>query len=256
MIYLCIIIYFNSDMRYNEVDWSNIDYSKITQLKKLCMVVKNHFWDTRKCEQHSDLIVGAPCRFLVKVFEMYHPQWFERVGTNEVVAFVVKIDKEYKTQNFNVVLKDYQLDDTSFSYSKLSKCSREEADVKAACREAVHRIIFKLKKRYCFSRCPISGLEINLDNAEVHHYAKSMRLLIKEWVDLKGGFSEVVKYVNQTIGGGTITCFNDEVIIQDFIKFHNQNTHLVVLHREGHSMIHKSQKCLTDKQKDILKKFM
>lgn len=168
---------------------------------------------------------------------------------------MVKPAEDHFTHCFNVVLKDYELGDTAFSYSKISKKMRTESDVKEACRNAVKEIKTEFKIRHCHGRCPVSDLELTLDNAVVHHYNMFMNEVIEEWVKSKGGYEVVHQFVNPTIGGGTVTCFQDDEVTQDFIIYHNAHTHLVVLHKIGHNMVHNKNKCFNKEQEEKAKKY-
>lgn len=245
----------NKTIKYLDVDWNNVNYTNLSEVKGICKAVKNYFWDNRKNPNRSEIITGEVCSFLITVFETYCPEWSDRIASHEVIGFIVKNAKEQSTQCLHVVLKDCELEDSAFSYSKLSKESRKECDVRDACRTAIQKLKTDFKIRHCDGRCPVSNLKLTFDNAVVHHYNMPMNDIIEKWVKSKGGYDILHQYVNSTIGGGTITCFQDDKIVQEFIEYHNEHTHLVVLHQIGHNMVHHPRHCKTEEQKERIKRY-
>lgn len=242
---------------YADIDWNNIDYNNLNRLKKvICPVIKKYYWDRRQNAQQSELITGLPCEFLINLFKIYHTEWSSRIGSyeDEVIGFRVVTEYKHKNQCFSVELKDFQLKDAIFSVTKLSKKSRTENDIKEACRNAIKDYKDALKCKYIGKKCPITGIEITKNNSDVHHYNKSWRDLINDWVTSQGGWEQVVRYVDYTTPG-TLTFFASPEIVQDFIKYHNANTNLVVLHKDGHKMVTNSQYCQTEKQMELVKRY-
>lgn len=240
-------------INYTEINWNNVDFTKLESLKQICRAIKDYFWKNRKDKDSSEMIVGEPYFFLIKVFEMYHTEWHQRIGDHRVIGFQVKKAKLQTTVCFHFVLENFEFEDSAISYSKLSKKLRVEADVKVACRTAIDKLKSEFKIKHCNGRCPVSNLELTLDNSVVHHYDKPMNVIIDEWVALNGGFQKVYKHVNPTIGGGTKTFFTDNKMIEDFINYHNAHTHMIVLHKQGHNMIHNKNQCLTKAAEERVK---
>jgi len=240
-------------INYTEINWNNVDFTKLGTLQQICRAIKDYFWNNRKDKDSSEMIVGKPCFFLIKVFEMYAIEWQERIGNHRVIGFQVKKAEGQNTLCLHIVLENIELKDSAISYSKLSKKLRVEADVKVACRTAIDKLKSEFKIKHCNGRCPVSNLELTLDNSVVHHYDKPMNKIIDEWVELNGGYQKVYKHVNPTIGGGTITFFTDNKMIEDFIDYHNAHTHMVVLHKQGHNMIHNKNQCLTKAEEERVK---
>lgn len=144
----------NKTFNYQDIDWNNINYINLSEVKGICKTVKDYFWDNRKEQMQSELITGKVCNFLITTFETYCPEWFDRIGTHNVIGFVVKPAEGHFTLCFNVVLKDYELEDAAFSYSKISKKARAESDVKEACRNAVKEIKTEFKIRIVMGDAP------------------------------------------------------------------------------------------------------
>ncbi len=240
-------------INYTEINWNNVDFTKLGSLQQICRAIKDYFWNNRKDKDSSEMIVGEPYFFLIKVFEMYHTEWQQRIGEHSVIGFQVKTAKGQSTQCLHIVLENFELEDSAISYTKLSKKLRVEADVKVACRTAIDKLKSEFKIKHCNGRCPLSDLELTLDNSVVHHYDKPMNTIINERVELNGGYQKVYKHVNSTIGGGTKTFFTDNKMIKDFIDYHNAHTHMIVLHKQGHNMIHNNKPCLTKVDEEWVK---
>lgn len=114
---------------------------------------------------------------------------------------------------------------TDISYSKIFVKDHDTDDVLQAMRMAIKPI--RDAFRQTFRPFVYEGRMIsNLSEVDVDHYDLSFKALASIWIESKGGIEELIKKVNSTEDGDTITCFTDNALIEDFREFHNKNTHL------------------------------
>lgn len=50
---------------YQDIDWNNINYTNLSEVKGICKAVKDYFGDNRKEQMQSELITGETCNFLI-----------------------------------------------------------------------------------------------------------------------------------------------------------------------------------------------
>ena len=104
-------------------------------------------------------------------------------------------------------------------------------DVLNALRTAIDPIISEYRRN--FKPFIYEGVYIeNVEDADVDHYDLKFRELAAKWIELKGGVSELIKKVNGTEDGNSVTCFADKSLNEEFRIYHNNNTHLRFLPKE------------------------
>ena len=120
---------------------------------------------------------------------------------------------------------------TDISYRKMFRKDPQTDDVLAALRTAIDPIISEF--RQTFEPFDYEGKHIEkVEDADVDHYDLKFRELASIWIEQKGGVPELINKVNATEDGSAITCFTDEMLNEDFQKFHNAHTHLRFLPKE------------------------
>ena len=122
------------------------------------------------------------------------------------------------------------------SYNKMyfdvcGNYNAQTGDVLAALRTAIDPIISEFRRS--FKPFDYEGKHIEkVEDADVDHYDLKFRELASIWIEQKGGVAELINKVNATEDGSAITCFTDEMLTEDFQKFHNAHTHLRFLPKE------------------------
>ena len=126
---------------------------------------------------------------------------------------------------------------TDISYRKMFRKDPQTDDVLAALRTAIDPIISEF--RQTFKPFDYEGKHIEkVEDADVDHYDLKFRELASIWIESKGGATELIKKVNRTEDGSSITCFIDDGLNEDFRLFHNSHTHLRFLPKEINRKIH------------------
>lgn len=120
---------------------------------------------------------------------------------------------------------------TDISFTKIFRKDPQTDDVLAALRTAIDPIISKFRRT--FKPGIYEGKYIEkVEDADVDHYELKFKEFASIWIDSKGGIAELIKKVNTTEDGSTVTCFIDEALNEDFRAFHNSHTHLRFLPKE------------------------
>ncbi len=215
-----------------------IDKISFKQLKDFCTPLKEYY----RLTGQKILPGTASYDFLVCFFGKYHPNWDEKTHGADVEYFHVEIAEQGNTFCFYLYIGGIRED---IGYSQIALKFKKINDIKRACREAIHPLITDFKKKMLESvilRCPITGELLNTTNMAVHHEVFIFDDIVTEWVDINGGEDEVFKYVNQTVGNGTVTKFTDKKLINDFVDYHNKHTKVCVLSERGHKIRHQEIK--------------
>jgi hypothetical protein len=78
---------------------------------------------------------------------------------------------------------------------------------------------------YGSSKCPITQEVLTMENTQIDHFDLPFEEMFTNWLkryDIDYLFSKI----NETADNDIITCFTDEVIIEDFVNYHNENSKL------------------------------
>ena len=135
----------------------------------------------------------------------------------------------YRTCCFYLIREDGTC--TDISYTKMFRVDPNMEDVLNALRTAIDPIISEYRRN--FKPFIYEGVYIeNVEDADVDHYDLKFRELAAKRIELKGGVSELIKKVNGTEDGNSVTCFADKSLNEEFRIYHNNNTHLRFLPKE------------------------
>lgn len=147
----------------------------------------------------------------------------EKTKGMSIVKVVKKESGSYGTFCFFIYREDGT--STDFSYSKMHTKDPQKDDVLKALRQAIDPIISDFRKE--FKPGVYEGERIeDICQVDVDHYDKTFNELAWEWIRNNGGIEQLIKKVNKTEDGSTITCFIDETLNESFRQFHNMHTHL------------------------------
>lgn len=124
-------------------------------------------------------------------------------------------------------------------------------NIAAACRTAVKQPsinpfrdnILKKFKEGLPVYSDLSGKPI-LDKGDFHidHYDLTFEDLVEKWIEIKG-MEYLYQRINMNDHMSTITKFVDENLVEEFVQYHDQHTHLrVVTKEENLSLLKKKKK--------------
>ena len=171
--------------------------------------------------------------FLKEVF-LCHPNSKQKIGCGIKTIFVKK--SEYGNNCFWIK----RLDDseTDISYMKCLNKSNDIDSIKKACRTAIWPVIRDFKDSIDFTdfTCPFTGEIVTSKNVHIDHYDLKFSELFNVWIknyELK----DLIKAINVSKDGDTTVYFIDENIKNDFIKYHNDNTHLRAVSKKANLTI-------------------
>ena len=98
-------------------------------------------------------------------------------------------------------------------------------------RNAIDPIISDFRKR--FEPFVYDGTEVSrVEDADVDHYDLSFKALADIWIEKNGGIEALYEKVNLTEDNSSTTSFTDTTLIEEFVSFHNANTHLRFLPKD------------------------
>ena len=173
-------------------------------------------------------IHGNDLEFVLEAFKTAR-YYQEKTKGQSIVKVTKKKAEKYGTFCFYIYREDGT--STDFSYTKMYNENQEIEDVFTSLRHAIDPIISNFRKG--FKPFEHEGEWIrDLSQVDVDHYDNTFNELAWEWIRNNGGIEELIKKVNKTEDGSTITCFIDENLNESFRKFHNNNTHLRFLPKE------------------------
>jgi len=162
-------------------------------------------------------------KFLLKIFEQ-HQDWDIKQGIGINYITVKKAD--FGTRCFYI----YRLDGTSTDISYLKSITNPSKIqvIYTACRNSIIDLIDDFRNRNVIfgkSICPFTNEVLYKHNTHIDHYDLKFKDLIDEWLKDRD-IDALYKNTNPTKDNSTLTLFESDKITKDFIKFHNNNTHL------------------------------
>lgn len=186
------------------------------EIKNECRRILNSIQPNQYVENSKDL------NFLLYAFSQ--ASYYEyKIRGGKILRIQKRASGNYGTYCFFIELDDGRI--TDFSYSKMFSPNPTLEDVLAAMRTAIDPIISEFR-RY-FKPFVYEGQEISkVEDAHVDHYDLTFIELAAQWIEKKGGAEQLIRYVNETKDGSTSTFFTNQSLIDDFVSFHNANTHL------------------------------
>ena len=172
--------------------------------------------------------------FLLESFALC-PYFDMKTQGQRIKAIQKRKTGSYGTCCFYLIREDGSC--TDISYTKMFRKDPQTDDVLTALRTAIDPIISEFRRT--FKPFDYEGKHIEkVEDADVDHYDLKFRKLASIWIESKGGATELIKKVNRTEDGSSITCFIDDGLNEDFRLFHNSHTHLRFLPKEINRKIH------------------
>lgn len=177
----------------------------------------------KKAKLNEDLTNRPDIEFLMDLFES-HPEWEQKKGSG--VSAIKVIMSPYKNRCFEIQRPDGTKTDISFNLciSKPTILSY----IKKACRNAIRsEIVFFRDANVKFgqSLCPFTNEIITKDNCHIDHFNTTFDQMVNFWIIFKG-VEYLYNQIEETKDNNFDTCFNNQDLIDEFIKYHNSNTNL------------------------------
>lgn len=177
--------------------------------------------------------------FLYSIFEC-HSEWEQKKGCGVDYFFTGK--SEFGNSCFYIMRLDGSTTDISFT-SAITKPSRRSKVIKA-CRTAIEPIIAQFRKDnvvYNKTMCPITGNVLIPQNTHIDHYDLSFKELFDIFTT-DTSIDDLYAFVCETKDNECKTYFTEQNIIDSFVKFHNNNTHLRAVTKKANLSLLKIQK--------------
>jgi len=161
--------------------------------------------------------------FLISIFEN-HTNFIDKKGVGIDYFSVEKTP--YNTNCFVINRVDGTSTDISFMHS-ITKRS-DMIKLKMACRNSIKNTVIKYRYDnvvYGVSKCAISGEILTEGNVHIDHYNDTFDGVFNRWIK-ELNIKELVSKLNKTQDNNFETHFTDIDVVNNFIIFHDANTHL------------------------------
>lgn len=169
--------------------------------------------------------------FLYSIFEC-HDNWEQKKGCGVDYFYVGKT--EFRNNYcFYIMRTDGTSTDISFTKSIVNPSKRSR--VIDACRTAIQPEIDKLKEGIVFGKdkCPITGHILIPSNTHIDHYDLTFNELFNKWARGERDIDGLHDLVCEAKDNEFRAYFTSERLIEDFVNFHNMNTHLRAVTKEA-----------------------
>jgi len=186
---------------------------------------------TEKCREllyKYNGLVSDPSdyEFLIAIFKN-HPNWTKKQGVG-IDHIEVRINPTWKNKCFWI----YRIDNTNtdISFNECISSTSIDKKIECACRNAISQIIIEERNKYINKlpfNCPITG-DLILDSNSFHidHYDLTFKEVFKSWLVNQNKELLINSLNNDSEDKNSKVVFTNQDIINDFINFHNNHTHL------------------------------
>jgi hypothetical protein len=201
-----------------------------TQKKEKCKEI------LKKTSNGIEITELEDIKFLIGVFEN-HSEWDVKKGSG-INKISVNRTEPYNTKCFFIHRTDGSI--TDISYKHCLQPLTKLAYIKMACRSAVSEIIINYRDNVEFGLvcCPFTDELLTLKNTQIDHHNLTFAELFNKWIVDKD-VDILYEKLNTTKDEISSTYFTDLNIVNDFISFHNANTHLRAVSIEANRMLSK-----------------
>jgi hypothetical protein len=180
-------------------------------------------------EKYNDIVSDSnDYEFLISVFRQ-HPRWEIKQGIGINAIRIIKT--KFGQKCFELEREDGSRTDISF-LKCIDAPQTSNSDLKKARRSAVEEIVINFRKVNLvpgISTCPFTGEILFESNTHVDHYDRTFAEIFNFWILDKDKDYLLSKLNDKSVDGEIKTYFTDDKINQDFIEFHNNNTHLRIV---------------------------
>lgn len=187
-------------------------------------------------------------------FRVYHPEWYRKTNGMKVIKYAIRAEKTYRYDGkcFYLVTEDGMENDIGYGKLKARPLEMKKYmhdNIAAACRYAIEEPCIKPMKRDVIEKLN-SGIEVKSEYSgkqitskigfQIDHFDVDFETLVNEWISHKE-LEFLFSKINMGENNSTITKFIDDDISEEFIIFHDKNTHLRVVTREENLSLIKKQ---------------
>ena len=175
--------------------------------------------------------------FLISIFEN-HSEWIQKKGCG-IKNILVKQTK-YNNKCFYLERLDGSLTDISYLHS-INKNNKLD-NIKKACRSAINPIILEFRNKLDYTNlyCEFTKQKLTKENTHIDHYNLTFNELFRHWLKNKN-IKQLILNINKTTDNNLDTFFTNQNIINNFIRYHNANTHLRAVSKEANLSLLKKQ---------------
>src|SRR3990167_3359301 len=162
-----------------------------------------------------------------------HPNWEKKKGQG-ILKIQVIID-QWKHKAFMVYRIDGSITDISFIIAARGKNDDILKRIKNACRVAIKPEIFKIKDQVKFGidRCIFTNEILTRENTHIDHYDLSFNEVVNSWLKIFQ-INYVASFLNDARQDMVIEDkFTNQSLIAEFIKFHDEHTHLRAISQQA-----------------------
>lgn len=198
------------------------------EIKDKCKSILGSIPNNGYVEKYEDF------KFLLEAFALC-PYYEMKTTGQKIVRIQKRSSGSYNTSCFFLIREDGTM--TDISYSKMFRRNPVLDDLLSALRYAINPIISDYRKS--FVPFEYEGVLFdNIDDVDVDHYNLKFKELASVWIEANGGVEHLSTFINKTDDNSSVTCLVDEMLVADFIQFHNRNTHLRFLPRKVNQKLH------------------
>lgn len=187
------------------------------ETKEKCKLILNKYNINERVSEEDQV-------FLLSVFKN-HNHWVDKQGVG-IAYITVESTSFYNNRCFYLNRLDGTKTDISYVMSISSPSNLE--DIRKACRSAISFDIECFKEKnviYGITKCAITNEILIKGNVHIDHYDYTFEEVFQKWIKNKD-INLLAKSLKETKDMEYGTYFKDTSIIEDFRKFHNNNTHL------------------------------
>lgn len=196
--------------------------SKKKRLEYIQKIIKKY--------NNYDLLDNTDFLEVIKILRN-HPKWEKKEG--EGIASIQVIPNKWKNKVFLLNRVDGSTTDISFIQAINGKGITLKKRIYNACRNAIEHIILEERKKIDWGnqKCPITGkILINDKTTQIDHYDLTFNELFEKWLEGKDISCLEFSLNNDNEDNIVDDFFIHNDLKENFIDFHNKNTHLRAVH--------------------------
>jgi len=201
----------------------------------------NQFQNILNKYNFGDLINEDDFKITMELF-LRHPNWKIKKGCG---IKYIKVDNIFGYKVFTLHRIDGSTTDISFYVTARGKPTTTIQRIKNACRYSIRETIRDFRKTINFGkdRCEITNeILYNDTNTHIDHYDLTFNDMFNLWINNKDIAVLETKLNDGTIDNVVNDFFLDDVLVSEFISFHNNNTKLRAVKKIANLSLLRKQK--------------
>ena len=175
---------------------------------------------------YRDFLNNQDFETIISLFKN-HPSWNIKQGNGIEKIEIIK-DK-WSKKAYLIHRKDKTTTDISFIIASRGYSGNDISRIKSACRNAIVPIILEERKKikWGFQKCPITNELLINHETHIDHYDLTFEYLFNKWIKQFEDVQQLIQYLNNNQSDNVVEdFFTNQEIKNNFIEFHNLNTHL------------------------------